>query len=88
MAKQQSIVQEGTITKSLSNAVFEVELDNGHTLSCTICGKMRQKFIRVMPGDAVQVEISPYDLTKGRISRRLRTGGQSFNGPTHRSSRR
>ena len=54
MPKQQAITIEGTITKSLSNAVFEVELENGHSINCTICGKMRQKFIRVMPGDAVE----------------------------------
>ena len=54
--------------------MFEVELDNGMTIMCTISGKMRMNYIKVMPGDAVEVEMNPYDLTKGRISSRLRQG--------------
>lgn len=68
------IVQEGCITDALSNANFNVELDNGMKVFCTISGRMRQNYIRVMPGDRVEVELSPYDLTKGRISKRLKTG--------------
>lgn len=73
MAKSELKVQ-GEITKALSNAMFEVELENGHTILCSISGKMRMNYIKVMPGDKVEVEMSPYDLTKGRISSRLRQG--------------
>lgn len=76
MAKN-CITKEGEVTQALSNATFRVELDNGIELYCTISGKMRQNYIRVMPGDKVEVEISPYDLTKGRISKRLRVGLQN-----------
>jgi translation initiation factor IF-1 len=68
MSKQASIEKDGKITEALSNAMFRVELDNGHQIIAHISGKMRQHYIRILPGDQVRVEMSPYDLTKGRIS--------------------
>ena len=67
MAKQASIEQDGTIIEALSNALFRVELENGHIITAHISGKMRMNYIRILPGDKVKVEMSPYDLTKGRI---------------------
>ena len=72
MAKQTSIEQDGTITEALSNAMFKVELENGHQLIAHISGKMRMHYIKILPGDKVRVEMSPYDLTKGRISFRYK----------------
>ena len=68
MPKQSAIEKEGTIIEALSNAMFRVELDNGHVIIAHISGKMRMNYIRILPGDRVRVEMSPYDLTKGRIS--------------------
>ena len=67
MAKQPSIEQDGTIIEALSNAMFRVELENGHRILAHISGKMRMHFIKILPGDKVSVELSPYDLTRGRI---------------------
>ena len=67
MAKQDLIKQDGTITESLSNAMFRVRLENGHEIIATISGKMRMHYIRILPGDKVTVQLTPYDLTKGRI---------------------
>ncbi|NLI99844.1 MAG: translation initiation factor IF-1 [Bacteroidales bacterium] len=72
MAKQPSIEQDGTIIDALSNAMFRVELENGHEITAHISGKMRMHYIRILPGDRVRVEMSPYDLTKGRISFRYK----------------
>lgn len=72
MAKQTSIEQDGTIIEALSNALFRVELENGHTIVAHISGKMRMHYIRILPGDKVKVEMSPYDLSKGRISFRYK----------------
>ncbi len=72
MAKQSAIEKEGTIVEALSNAMFRVELDNGHVIIAHISGKMRMHYIRILPGDRVRVEMSPYDLTKGRISFRYK----------------
>lgn len=72
MSKQDTITAEGTVQKALSNGMFAVELDNGHELTCHLNGLMRKNFIRIIPGDRVEVELSPYDLTKGRISFRKR----------------
>ena len=72
MAKQQAIKQDGIITEALSNAIFRVKLQNGHEIVATISGKMRMYYIRILPGDKVQVEMSPYDLTRGRISYRYK----------------
>jgi translation initiation factor IF-1 len=67
MAKQSAIEQDGTIIVSLSNAMFRIQLENGHEITGHISGKMRMHFIKILPGDKVKVEMSPYDLTKGRI---------------------
>jgi translation initiation factor IF-1 len=67
MAKQSLIKQDGTIVEALSNAMFRVRLENGHEILATISGKMRMHYIRILPGDKVGVEMSPYDLSRGRI---------------------
>ncbi len=72
MAKQAAIEQDGTITEALSNATFRVELENGHELIAHISGKMRMHYIKILPGDRVKVEMSPYDLSKGRITYRYK----------------
>ena len=72
MAKQSSIKQDGTITEALSNAMFRVVLENGHEIIAHISGKMRMHYIKILPGDKVVVEMSPYDLTKGRITYRYK----------------
>tara|TARA_Y100000996_G_scaffold415564_1_gene411198 strand:- start:4345 stop:4560 length:216 start_codon:yes stop_codon:yes gene_type:complete len=71
MAKQESIEQEGNIIEALSNAMFRVELDNGHVVTAHISGKMRLHYIKLLPGDKVKLEMSPYDLTKARITYRF-----------------
>jgi len=71
MAKQESIEQEGKIIEALSNAMFRVELDNGHVVTAHISGKMRMHYIKILPGDKVKLEMSPYDLTKARITFRF-----------------
>lgn len=72
MAKQSSIEQDGTILEALSNAMFRVELENGHVVIAHISGKMRMNYIKILVGDKVRLEMSPYDLTKGRISYRYK----------------
>ena len=72
MPKQPALEQEGTVIEALSNAMFRVELDNGHVITAHISGKMRMHYIRILPGDRVRVEMSTYDLTKGRISFRYK----------------
>jgi translation initiation factor IF-1 len=72
MPKQVAIEKDGTIIEALSNAMFRVELDNGHVIIAHISGKMRMHYIRILPGDRVRVEMSMYDLTKGRISFRYK----------------
>ena len=67
MAKEDVIEIEGVVKEPLPNAMFRVELENGHTVLAHISGKMRMHFIRILPGDKVKLEISPYDLTRGRI---------------------
>ena len=67
MAKQSAIEQDGTSVEALSNAMFRVELQNGHEVIAHISGKMRMHYIKIVPGDKVRIEMSPYDLTKGRI---------------------
>ncbi len=70
MAKEDIIEMTGEVVEKLPNAMFKVKLENGHELLCTISGKMRKYYIRILPGDKVTVEISPYDLSRGRISYR------------------
>lgn len=72
MGKQALIEQDGTIVEALSNAMFRAELENGHIITAHISGKMRMNYIKILPGDRVKVEISPYDLTKGRITFRYK----------------
>jgi translation initiation factor IF-1 len=72
MAKHSSIEQDGTIREALSNAMFRVELENGHEIIAHISGKMRMHYIKILPGDRVKLEMSPYDLTKGRITYRYK----------------
>ena len=72
LAKKDAIEVEGTVVEPLPNAMFRVELDNGHRVLTHISGKMRMHYIRILPGDRVLVELSPYDLTRGRIVYRYR----------------
>ena len=72
MPKEEAIEVQGTVVEPLPNAMFRVELDNGHKVLAHVSGKMRKFFIRILPGDKVTVELSPYDLTRGRITYRAR----------------
>ena len=72
MAKEEVLQFTGTVVEALPNATFRVQLENGHEIIAHISGKMRQHYIRILPGDRVKVEMSPYDLTKGRISFRYK----------------
>jgi translation initiation factor IF-1 len=72
MAKEDVIEMEGTVVDTLPNTMFRVELDNGHVVTAHISGKMRKHYIRILTGDRVTVELTPYDLTKGRITYRQR----------------
>ncbi|MBT5098280.1 MAG: translation initiation factor IF-1 [Proteobacteria bacterium] len=72
MAKEDHIEMEGTITETLPNTMFRVELENGHVVTAHISGRMRKHYIRILTGDKVTVELTPYDLTKGRITYRAR----------------
>jgi translation initiation factor IF-1 len=70
MSKKSLIEQDGTIIEALSNAIFRVELENGHIVTAHISGKMRMNYIKLLPGDKVKMELSPYDLSKARITYR------------------
>ncbi len=70
--KEDAIVMEGTVVEPLPNAMFRVELENGHNVLAHISGKMRMHYIRILPGDKVQVELTPYDLQRGRITYRYK----------------
>ncbi|WP_320009151.1 translation initiation factor IF-1 [Maridesulfovibrio sp.] len=72
MAKEEGIEVEGVVQEALPNAMFKVELENGHVILGHISGKMRKHYIRILPGDRVKVELSPYDLTRGRITFRMK----------------
>ena len=72
MAKEEAIEVEGTVVEPLPNAMFRVEMENGHRVLAHVSGKMRKHFIRILPGDRVRVELSPYDLSRGRIVYRLK----------------
>jgi len=72
MTKEDAIEVEGTVVEPLPNAMFRVALDNGHKVLAHVSGKMRMHFIRILPGDKVKVELSPYDLTRGRITYRFK----------------
>ena len=73
MAKEEGIEVEGEVIEALPNAMFLVKLPNGHKVLAHVAGKMRMHFIRILPGDKVKVELSPYDLTRGRITYRIRS---------------
>ena len=77
MAKEDQIEMEGTVVETLPNTMFRVELENGHVVIAHISGKMRKNYIRILKGDKVTVQLTPYDLTKGRISFRSRDGKSS-----------
>lgn len=72
MSKEDVIEVEGTVVEALPNAMFEVELENGHKVLAHISGKLRMNFIRILPGDKVTIELSPYDLSRGRITWRAK----------------
>ncbi|MEE8577980.1 MAG: translation initiation factor IF-1 [candidate division Zixibacteria bacterium] len=72
MAKEETITVEGKVVEPLPNAMFRVELDNGHVVLAHISGKMRMHFIKILPGDKVTLELSPYDLSRGRITYRYK----------------
>jgi translation initiation factor IF-1 len=72
MAKEELIETEGTIVETLPNAMFRVKLENGHIVLAHVSGKMRMHFIRILPGDKVKLELSPYDLSRGRITFRIK----------------
>ncbi len=72
MAKEESIEMEGTVVETLPNTLFKVELENGHVVTAHISGKMRKHYIRILTGDQVTVQLTPYDLSKGRITYRAR----------------
>ena len=82
MAKEEAITVDGTVMEPLPNAMFRVELENGHKILAHISGKMRMHYIRILPGDKVTVELSPYDLTKGRITFRHLAGRGPGPGPS------
>ena len=71
MSKEDVIEVEGTVVEALPNAMFQVELENGHTVLAHVSGKMRMNFIRILPGDKVTMELTPYDLSRGRITYRF-----------------
>jgi translation initiation factor IF-1 len=72
MAKEELIETEGKVVEALPNAMFRVELENGHIVLAHVSGKMRMNFIRILPGDKVKLELSPYDLSRGRITYRVK----------------
>ena len=72
MAKDKGVEMEGVVRETLPNAMFRVELEGGHTVLAHVSGKIRMNFIRILPGDRVRVELSPYDLSRGRITYRLK----------------
>ncbi|MCY3600789.1 MAG: translation initiation factor IF-1 [Gemmatimonadales bacterium] len=72
MAKEEPIQMTGEVAEALPNAMFRVELENGHQIVCHVSGKIRMNYIRILPGDRVAVELSPYDLTRGRITYRYK----------------
>jgi translation initiation factor IF-1 len=86
MAKEDQIEMEGTVIDTLPNTMFRVQLENGHVVIAHISGKMRKNYIRILKGDKVTVQLTPYDLTKGRISFRSRDGKSSQPSPDNKPS--
>jgi translation initiation factor IF-1 len=85
MSKEDQIEMEGTVIDTLPNTMFRVELENGHVVIAHISGKMRKNYIRILKGDKVTVQLTPYDLTKGRITFRSRDGKSSSNSSSNSS---
>jgi len=85
MAKQDLIQTEGKVLEALPNAVFKVQLDNGHILDAHISGKMRMHYVKIIPGDKVLVELSPYDLSLGRIYYRVKEDNPNAPAPVNKS---
>lgn len=85
MAKEEQIEMEGTVIDALPNTMFRVQLENGHVVLAHISGKMRKNYIRILKGDKVTVEMTPYDLTKGRITFRHKEGGPRPSDKTEKS---
>lgn len=85
MSKQENLIFTGEVIEELGNSMFRVELDNSHKLLCTISGKIRKNYIRILTGDNVKIEVSPYDLTRGRIVTRLSNVENSDNKPSDKS---
>ena len=83
MSKEDVIEVEGTVVEALPNAMFQVELENGHVVLAHVSGKMRMNFIRILPGDKVTMELTPYDLNRGRITYRLNSKRQRHKGGTY-----
>lgn len=87
MAKQENISLMGDVLEELGNSMFRVEIDSGHQILCTISGKIRKNYIRILAGDRVKVEVSPYDLSKGRIITRLSlTPGENIDSSNNKKS--
>lgn len=84
MAKEEQIEMEGTVIDALPNTMFRVQLDNGHVVLAHISGKMRKNYIRILKGDKVTVEMTPYDLSKGRITFRHKEGGARPQAPSEK----
>jgi len=87
MAKEEQIEMEGTVIDALPNTMFRVELENGHVVLAHISGKMRKNYIRILKGDKVTVEMTPYDLTKGRITFRHKEGGPAKPAPQEKEAK-
>ncbi len=84
MAKEDNIEMQGTVLETLPNTMFRVELENGHVVTAHISGKMRKNYIRILTGDKVTVELTPYDLSKGRIESVYTATYRGFESPPHR----
>ena len=88
MSKQENLTFTGEVVEELGNSMFRVELENSHKLLCTISGKIRKNYIRILAGDKVKIEVSPYDLTRGRIITRLNNNTEtSDNKPSNKSKK-
>lgn len=87
MPKQENISLTGEVIEELGNSMFKVELDNGHQILCTISGKIRKNYIRILTGDNVKVEVSPYDINRGRIVTRLSLGTGEENSNNNKSKK-
>jgi translation initiation factor IF-1 len=87
MAKEKALELEGIVEEALPNTMFKVTLENGMSVLCTLSGKLRMNYIRIMPGDSVKLEMSLYDMSKGRITYRNKTAGQSMQSNTNKKKK-